>query len=408
MFRAASRTERPKKQDDLTPVRQRPGWDISLTGGMYVAIMAFMGLAAIQNHVNLLYGVFGLMTGTLLVSGTISKLVLRGLNVRRVLPDHGVVGVTMRAAYELTNTKKYWPSLSVSLAELDGAEAFARQPQCYMLHAAAGMTATVPADLIPKRRGLHDLNRFQLATGFPFGFVKRAAIGSGLDRVLIYPPLAVVDRRLLALCRAAELTGAMVRPQAGGADEFFGVKQFRAGENPRLIYWRRSARTGTLVTREMTRVAPPRLLLFVDTHQERLTLESAELVERTIAMAGSLASAALEDGMAVGLVAWNQGWIAHGPSRGKQQRTELLSMLAQLPPNREDKLAELLEQSHSLLRSGVTAVLFTPLSMQLGLIEEARGKMLVLSASTPSARAWFRFDETLNFRTAMPEPFRPA
>ena len=78
MFRAASPTETPKKQDDLTPVRQRPGWDISLTGGIYLAVMAFMGLAAIQNHVNLLYGVFGLMTGTLLVSGTISKLVLRG------------------------------------------------------------------------------------------------------------------------------------------------------------------------------------------------------------------------------------------------------------------------------------------------------------------------------------------
>jgi len=277
-----------------------------------------------------------------------------------------------------------------------------------MLHAAAGMTATVPADLIPKRRGLHELDRFQLATGFPFGFVKRAAIRAEVDRVLIYPALAAVDRRLLALCRAAELTGATVRPQAGGADEFFGVKQFRTGENPRLIYWRRSARTGSLVTREMTRVAPPRLLLFVDTHQERQTLESAELVERTIAMAGSLASAALEDGMAVGLVAWNERWIAHGPSRGKQQRTELLSMLAQLPSNREAKLAELLEQSHSLLRSGVTPVLFTPLNMQLGLIEEARGKMLVLSASTPSARAWFHFDETLNFRTAMPEPFRPA
>jgi uncharacterized protein (DUF58 family) len=407
MFWPAPRKAKSRKQDDLTHVRLRPGWDISLTGGIYVAIMAFMGLAAIQNRVNLLYGVFGLMTGTLLVSGTISRLVLRGLNVRRVLPDHGVVGVTMRAAYELTNAKKYWPSLSVSLAELDGAEGFARQPQCYMLHAAAGMTATVPAELIPKRRGLHELKRYQLATGFPFGFVKRAAIRSGVDRVLIYPALAAVDRRLLALCRAAELTGATVRPQAGGADEFFGMKQFRTGENPRLIYWRRSARTGTLVSREMTRVAPPRLLLFVDTHQELPTLESAELVERTIAMAASLVSAALGDGMAVGLVAWNQRWVAHAPSRGKLQRTELLSTLAQLSSNRGAKLNELLEQSDSLLRSGVTPVLFTPMNVQLGLIEEARGGMLVLSASAPSALAWFRFEETVNFRTAMPEPFRP-
>src|SRR5580698_8286005 len=106
MFRPASRTDRAKHRDHLTVVRQRPRWDVSLTGVIYMAIMIFMFLAAIQNRANLLYGVFGLMIGILLVSGTISRLVLRGLSVRRVLPDHGVVGTMMRASYEITNTKK--------------------------------------------------------------------------------------------------------------------------------------------------------------------------------------------------------------------------------------------------------------------------------------------------------------
>jgi uncharacterized protein (DUF58 family) len=405
MFRTASRKEKAKQQDHLTPVRQRPRWDVSLTGVIYMAIMAFMGLAAIQNRANLLFGVFGLMIGTLLVSGVISRLVLRGLSFRRVFPDHGIVGTTMRVSYQITNSKGYWPSLSVSVAEIDGTQTFERQPQCYMLHAAAGMTATIPADLLPKRRGLHELNRVQIGTGFPFGFLKRARMISQPEKMLIHPPLGTVDRRLLTMCRAAELAGITVRPQSGGCDEFYGVKQFRHGDNPRLIYWRRSARTGTLVSREMTRVAPPRLLLFVDTHRESDTLEAAELIERTIAMAASLASAAVGEGMAVGLVAWNQRWVAHAPSRGKQQRTDLLSTLAQLPVNRQHKLPDLLEQSHSLMRSGVTPVLFTPLSVEMGLIDEARGAMLVLSASSAAAREWFAFDEHVNFATAMPEPF---
>ncbi len=50
-------------------------------------------------------------------------------------------------------------------------------------------------------------------------------------------------------------------------------------------------------------------------------------------------------------------------------------------------------------------MLFTPRNVQLGLIEEARGGMLVISSSIASARAWFRFDPGVNFRTAMPRPF---
>ncbi len=315
MFRRSSLAALEKKWDELTIVRQRPGIDVSLTGFIYAAIMLFMGVAAMQNRANVLFGIFGLMIGTLLVSGVISRLVVRRLKVRRVFPEHGVVGVTMCAVYEITNAKRFWPSLSVSLAELDGVEGFARQPQCYLLHAAAGMTASVPADLLPKRRGLHELARYQLGTGFPFGFVKRAIINAHPDRVLIYPALAEVDERLVAMCRSAELTGSTVRPQPGGSDEFYGVKEFRSGENRRLIYWRRSARTGTLVAREMTRVAPPRLLLLVDTFLAEQTIASAELVERTIAMAGSLASAALAQGMQVGMVAWADHWLALTPAR---------------------------------------------------------------------------------------------
>jgi uncharacterized protein (DUF58 family) len=404
MFSRPSGAARQKSQADLTLVRQRPSVDVSLTGFIYFGIMLFMGVAATQNRANLLFGIFGLMIGTLVVSGVISRIVVRGLNVRRVLPEHGVVGATLHAVYQITNVKRHWPSLSVNLAELDGVEGFTSQPQCYLLHAAAGMTASVPADFNPKRRGLHELNRYQFGTGFPFGFVKRAIIRSHPDRILIYPALAAVDERLIAMCRAAELTGSTVRPQAGGTDEFYGVKEFRSGENPRWIYWRRSARTGTLVSREMTRVAPPQLLLLVDSCQEADSPASAEMVERTIAMAASLASAALAEGLSVGLIAWNGAWLALPPARGKQQRTELLSALARLPLNSDKQLPELLDQSPSLIRTGVTPVLFTPREVQLGLIEEARGGMLVISASMPMAKAWFRFDENVNFKLCMPRP----
>ena len=373
-----------------------------MTGLVYFAMMLFMGLAAVNTQANLLFGVFGLMVGILLVSGVISRLVLRKLRVRRILPDHGVVGRMMPVSYEFRNDKRYWPSLSVGVAEIDGAEGFRTQPQAYLLHAAPGTAATVPAELFPRRRGLHRLDRYQISTSFPFGFVKRATNRRDADAVLVLPPMGQVSPRLLALCRSAENTGASMRPRPGGADEFYGVREFRSGENPRLIYWKRSARTGVLVSREMTQVSPPRLLLAVDTFASDRTPEEHARIERAIAMAGSLASMALDQELPVGLVAWSGHWAALNPDRGKRHRDDLLSVLARLPLNTEQGIGQLLERIGGALRAGTTPVVFTPRDVQLGLGDRARGSMVVVSAASPQADSWFRFDPDIDFATVMP------
>src|SRR3954451_3154248 len=100
-----------QNHSSLTPVRRKPSLDFSLTGLVFCSMMMFMGLAAINSQANLLFGVFGLMIGVLLVSGTISKLVLRRLSVQRVLPETAVVGRPATLSYEFGNSKRFWPSL---------------------------------------------------------------------------------------------------------------------------------------------------------------------------------------------------------------------------------------------------------------------------------------------------------
>src|ERR671912_1985128 len=146
-------TQRPRRRPEIpasTVVRKKPSLDFSLTGLVYCSMMMFMGLAAINSQASLLFGVFGLMIGILLVSGVVSRKVLRRLNVRRSLPDHGTVGRPMTITYRFANDKRFWPSLSVTVAELDGAEGFTKQPQSYLLHAAAGTVASVPTEFLPK------------------------------------------------------------------------------------------------------------------------------------------------------------------------------------------------------------------------------------------------------------------
>jgi uncharacterized protein (DUF58 family) len=294
------------------------------------------------------------------------------------------------------------------LWELAGAVGFTKQPMCYMLNAAPGLCAVVPLEVVPKRRGLHHLEHFQLSTSFPFGFIKRAISVRHKDRLLVFPALADVDRRLLNQCRSAEKTGSMMRPKPGGQDEFYGVKEFREGESPRWIYWRRSARTGTLVSKQMTHVAPPRVLLVVESFLPDRAAAQHVLVERTIAMAASLASAALDEGLAVGLYAWAGEWVGIHPTRGKRQREDILSVLARLPLNQKHDTHRTLDHAATFQKVGTTAVLLTPREVSVGLAERVRGALVVVSAAAPISDAWFHFNANVDFSTCMPADQQPT
>src|SRR4051812_3243881 len=391
-----------------TVMHRKPSLDFSVTGLVYCSMMMFMGLAAMNSQASLLFGVFGLMIGILLVSGFISRMVLRGLHLHRGLPELAVIGQTTTVMYEFLNEKRFWPSLSVALAELDGAEAFTKQPQSYLLHAAAKNTAVVPIEVVPKRRGLHEMNRYQISTSFPFGFIKRAVEHRQKDTMLVYPALGQVDPKLLSLCRSADTSGAVVRPKRGGQDEFYGVKEHRSGENPRHIYWRRSARTpGVLVAKEMTQVAPPRLLLLVDTFVPERTLAAHADVERAIAMAASVASQALETGLSVGLFTWSGHWNLVAPARGKRHRRDMLAVLANLPLNTTRESRELLTESTRAVESGTTPVLITPRDVQVGLGDHLRSGLVIVSASNEGSRRWVRFPPTVDFTRCMPADHEP-
>jgi uncharacterized protein (DUF58 family) len=397
---------RDKGRAELTLVRRRPSWDASVTGLFYCCLMMFMGLAAINTQASLLFGVFGMMIGILLVSGVISRLVLKKVTITRDLPECGTVGVPLAATYRFKNAKRYWPSFSITLTELDGAEGFARQPQSYLLHAAAGERVTVPVELLPKRRGIYEFNEYQIATSFPFGFMKRAADRSHPDKIVLYPPVGTVSPRVLAMCLPADNFGPARRPRRGGADELYGLKDYRRGDNPRLIYWKRSARTGTLVSREMTQVAPPRMLILIDTFLPARTRIEHASVERAVAMAASVASLALEQGLAVGVRAWGGGeddpWLMITPTRGKRQRRDVMTLLARLPINTTTDTRTLVESGQRVLDPGTTAVLCTGKLVELGLMDHVRGSLVVLSAMSPATASLFQFPPGVRFDRCFP------
>ncbi|MGA3068287.1 MAG: DUF58 domain-containing protein, partial [Tepidisphaeraceae bacterium] len=381
LHRTDQRRRSQTRKRDLANLR-KPSVDFSLTGLIYCGMMMFLGLAAVNTQANLLFAVFGLMVGVLFISVGACRLVLMKVRVQRVIPENAAVGETATVQYRFHNAKLFWPTLSITLAELESAQAFVRQPHAYALHVAPGTTAVINVELAPSRRGIYRLGSYQLSTSFPFGFIKRAVLRRKEDTILIYPPVGEVSPRLLQLCRSAERTGANRKPRRGGSDEFYGVKEFRPGENPRWIHWRRSARTGQLVVRDMAQISPPRLLILLDTYLPHRNPDGIAAVEKSVAQAASLAGRALEGGMAVGLCAWSDGWKTIAPQRGKQHAREILAALASVPDNQSATPQQLSDQSLGLTQNEVTIILFTPQSVEIGLSLRARGTVFVVTANS--------------------------
>jgi uncharacterized protein (DUF58 family) len=152
----------------------------------------------------------------------------------------------------------------------------------------------------------------------------------------------------------------------------------------------------------MTQVSPPKLLLLVDTFLKDRSPAEHLAVEKVIAMAASLASHALEAGLMVGLYASTDGWLGVHPNRGKRHRVDLLAQLAQLPLNTVRDTQSLLDASREFFQSGATPILLTPRDIQVGLTDQARSSLVVVSATSAQAERWFSFDPGIEFSRSMP------
>jgi len=386
----ARRPRKPRPQN-----RRKPSIDFSVTGLIYSTMMMFIGLAAVNTQANLLFGVFGLMIGILIVSFLISGLVIRKLQIERVLPDHVIVGRPSVFHYNVTNDKRFWPSLSVTVAEVDDLDAFARPPQAYVLHAANRNTASVPAEVFPLRRGLFELNRYQLSTSFPFGFIKRAIDNKRRDAILVLPAIGTMSRELMRRFKSAQSSGMNVRPRSGGDDEFFGVREYRNGENPRRIYWKRSAGAGPLVVKDMTKVAPPKVVVMVDTYRIEKTAEAYAAVEKAIAAAATIIDTCLAADLTVGLAVWSDGWVSVEPGRGKRHRVDMLASLGKLPPNRRYDRYALIDKTRSLIKHDTTAVIVGTAGGRTADIPTGRGGFIVLGSNEIEHN--FKFDPSIDF-----------
>lgn len=214
-------------------------------GAFFCAGALAVGAAAIHSGNNLLFLLLGGMLGTITVSGVVSSLMMRRVEVERRVIGPSPVHLPLLIQYVVVNRGRWIPTFALTVSE-DGLGETA-----YVAWVPAGGTVTVECELRFEKRGTYPLGVIRLATGFPFGlFIKERRIRRPAE-LTVWPRN---DRRVGTLGGSGlggkPMFEAVATAALGARGEFRSLREYRPGDDRRDIHWRSSARAGQPVVRE--------------------------------------------------------------------------------------------------------------------------------------------------------------
>jgi uncharacterized protein (DUF58 family) len=243
-------------------------------GWWCLAAAVGVGFAAMNTGNNLLYMLASVLLGLIIVSGILSEQSMRRLRLRAVVPDEIFAGRPALAGAWIANHKRRLASHSVTL-EAPGAR------PVYLDRIAAGAERLATWEVSLPVRGRQRLPGVRVTTRFPFGLFVKASRVLLADEVIVFPAVGPVAGARL---REVAAEGPRAARRRGRGHDLYNLREYRAGDDERLVHWRVSAKTPALMVREME----------ADTSDDvRIVLGSAAgaaRVEQAISEAASLAA----------------------------------------------------------------------------------------------------------------------
>jgi len=293
--------------------------EITRAGWLFIVLTLTVGFAAVNSGSNLLHIVFGAQMALIIGSGALSETTVARARARRVpaAAIHAKTPCPVRV--ELSNADPRRDLLSVSVEDDDRRLTEDRCDPVFTVRVPPGGRTTLHTTVTMDRRGRHPLPAAVVATRFPFGlFIKRREVGE-TTTVTVYPRIDAVPVHAGIDERAGqgEASGRTAR-----FGEFFGLREYRDGDDPRRIHWPAVARLGRPVVREHEALGDTEIVLELGAGT---TGDPA--FEAAVERAASQAVAALhEPGLAVGL-RYDRA-LAIPLGTGAQHRRVLLEYLA--------------------------------------------------------------------------------
>lgn len=214
-------------------------------GKLYTAVTLGVGLAAVNTGNNLLFLVLGLMLGLIVVSGILSEMSLRGLQVCRSVPRTADAAVIFPVELSVRNQKRFASSFGIELRDEINGVPFRRR--CFFLRIAPGESRAIAYRCEIETRGRTVFRGTVVSTRFPFGLFEKHRFVPLEDTVIVLPKAVPVSMPETA---AAAGDGIRFMQRAGLGLEFRELREMGPGDDPRRIDWRSTARLRRFMVRQ--------------------------------------------------------------------------------------------------------------------------------------------------------------
>lgn len=225
--------------------------------------VAFVLVIGLFRNINLLLLLGYLLLAVPLLNVLTAALPLRGLRARRRIADPVYAGIPFAVDIRVTPANG---RARLAVRVEDGGPAHRLSWFVGRLeHDAPSLRGRV---VLP-RRGRYAWGPVLASSGYPFGFAYRRKELAPAEEVIVLPRPGRLHRGLFRrmLWSAAsdpDRRRRQPRRHPAAQDQFHGLRPFRAGDSPRAVHWRTSARRGEWMVQEFEDLPGDNLLLVFD------------------------------------------------------------------------------------------------------------------------------------------------
>jgi uncharacterized protein (DUF58 family) len=284
-------------------LRETFHYEVTKVGVIYVLVTLVIGIAALNTGNNLLYIVVAAMLAAILVSGMVSALVLRGLELDVRLPEHMFAGRPVAGRVIVRNPRRFFPAFSIRVMATRKQKKSRKQwrweqttfafplnrphegqwvrmrdwkvKRIQAIPAPPGIFegmvyfpylpphAELPADLELQfdRRGRYSESSFAVGTRFPFAFLTKIRDMALARAIVVYPAIDATDELFEILPMVRGEWESFVR---GRGSDLYRIREYMPEDSARHVDWKATAKSGSLKVREFSREDERKLCIVFD------------------------------------------------------------------------------------------------------------------------------------------------
>ncbi len=225
-----------------------------------------------------------------------------------------------------------------------------------------GKSVAIAYEVFPQIRGKYQIDTLYLRLKTKMGLWEKQITYQLPDEVKVIPNLSETKRYLASAQKYLLHEGIKIRKMRSGVGEFSKVRSYVVGDDPRKINWRQSAKLHEMMTNEYEPEHGKSVTILLDCGRMMgVELEEGNRLEKSIEAAITLATAALQNGDQVSVIAFSKEIKAVVPSgKGLEHLDTILQTLYALGVDaQESNYALALQYAQSLQRKRSLIVLFS-------------------------------------------------